>query len=177
MKKETYEHITAPLRSNPRLANAIVAVNKTITMAIYIAYPALLIWLFLTNARAGLVANALEDGLFARALIVPLVSFILLSILRAAINAKRPYEVFETSPILAKNTQGKSFPSRHVFSIFVIAMTFLFALDSPLAGIIILVMGILLGIVRVMLGVHFPKDVVAGALLGITAGLLGFYLI
>lgn len=177
MKKETYEHITAPLRSNQKLANVIIALNKTITLAIYIAYPALLIWLFLTDGRMGLIVNFSENGLFIRALFVPLVSFILLSVFRTAVNAKRPYEVFGMSPILAKDTQGKSFPSRHVFSIFVIAMTFLFILGSPVLGITILILGILLSVARVILGVHFPRDVIAGALFGIIAGIIGFYLV
>ena len=177
MKKETYEHITAPLRSNQKLANVIIALNKTITLAIYIAYPALLIWLFLTDGRMGLIVNFSENGLFIRALFVPLVSFILLSVFRTAVNAKRPYEVFDISPILAKNTKGKSFPSRHVFSIFVIAMTFLFILGSPVLGITILILGILLSVARVILGVHFPRDVIAGALFGIIAGIIGFYLV
>lgn len=177
MKKEIYEHITAPFRNHPKRAQALITVNTVITFAIYIAYPALLIWLFLTDGRHGLVSDFIDHGLFAQAFTVPFVSFLLLSLLRNVINAKRPYEVFDLEPIIPKTTEGKSFPSRHVFSIFVIGMTFLYVLEPPVFGVIILVLGVVLGIIRVISGVHFPRDVIAGALLGILAGVIGFYLL
>lgn len=177
MKKETYERITAPFRTNPKRAQTINVINKAITYAIYVAYPLLLIWLFLTEVNQGLIADFMNNDLFVRALAVPLVSFILLSVLRKAINAKRPYEVFGLDPIISKKTKGKSFPSRHVFSIFVIGMTFLAVLKSPVFGIIILIMGAFLAIIRVVSGVHFPRDVIAGIILGILSGVIGFYLL
>ena len=124
MKKETYERITAPFRTNSKRAQTINVINKAITYAIYVAYPLLLIWLFFTEVDQGLIVDFMNNGLFIRALAVPLVSFVLLSVLRKALNAKRPYEVFGLDPIIPKKTKGKSFPSRHVFSIFVIEITF-----------------------------------------------------
>ena len=35
---------------------------------------------------------------------------------------------------------------------------------------------LLLALIRVIGGVHFPRDVVVGAISGILAGMLGFYL-
>ncbi len=177
MKKKTYEHITEPFRKNPKQASMVIAINKVITYAIYIAYPILLIYLFLTEGRGGLITSYIEQGLFARAFLVPFISFILVTILRNVVNEKRPYEVFEMKPIIPKTTKGKSFPSRHAFSIFVIGITFLATLDTLVPGIVILVMGVMLSVVRVMGGVHYPRDVIAGALLGILAGLIGFYLL
>lgn len=177
MKKETYERITAPFRTNPKLAQTINIINKAITYVIYVAYPLLLIWLFLTEVNQGPIVDFMNNGLFVRALAVPLVSFILLSVLRKAIDAKRPYEVFRLDPIIPKKTKGKSFPSRHVFSIFVIGMTFLAVLKSPVFGIVILIMGVFLAIIRVVSGVHFPRDVIAGMILGILSGVIGFYLL
>ena len=49
--------------------------------------------------------------------------FVGLSVVRKIINAPRPYEKFDMPPVLEKDTKGKSFPSRHVFSVFIIAMT------------------------------------------------------
>lgn len=177
MKKETYERITEPFRTNPKLAQTINIINKAITYVIYVAYPLLLIWLFLTEVNQGPIVDFMNNGLFVRALAVPLVSFILLSVLRKAIDAKRPYEVFGLDPIIPKKTKGKSFPSRHVFSIFVIGMTFLAVLKSPVFGIVILIMGVFLAIIRVVSGVHFPRDVIAGMILGILSGVIGFYLL
>ena len=61
-----------------------------------------------------------KDPDAVRALLVPGISFGAVSLFRWAFRAPRPYEVFETTPVIKKNTKGKSFPSRHVFSIFVI---------------------------------------------------------
>lgn len=104
---------------------------------------------------------------------VPGISFVVISVFRYLYCAPRPYEVFDLPPVIPKDTRGKSFPSRHVFSIFIIGMTFFWKM--PLAGVLIGAAGIFMAVVRVLGGVHFPKDVIAGAALGILAGLVGFY--
>ena len=94
---------------------------------------------------------------------------------RKIINAPRPYEKFDMSPVLEKDTKGKSFPSRHVFSVFIIAMTIFY--EHPGAGVMLGIIGLLLGIVRVLVGVHEPKDIIVGALAGIVCGIVGYYVI
>ena len=78
-------------------------------------------------------------------------------------------------PIIKRKGTGKSFPSRHTFSIFVIAVTVFYF--WPVAGIITGIAGAVLATVRVLGGVHFVRDVIAGAAIGIGCGLIGFYLI
>ena len=63
-----------------------------------------------------------------------------------------------------------------MFSIFLIGTTFYFCCPIPEIGILILILGVLLACLRVVSGVHFIKDVIAGALLGILMAELGFYL-
>ena len=94
---------------------------------------------------------------------------------RKIINAPRPYEKFDMSPVLEKDTKGKSFPSRHVFSVFIIAMTIFY--EHSGAGVLLGIIGLLLGIVRVLVGVHEPKDIIVGALAGIVCGIVGYYVI
>lgn len=103
------------------------------------------------------------------------VSFVGLSVVRKIINAPRPYEKFDMSPVLEKDTKGKSFPSRHVFSVFIIAMTIFY--EHSGAGVLLGIIGLLLGIVRVLVGVHEPKDIIVGALAGIVCGIVGYYVI
>lgn len=176
MKKETYLALTNSLRQRPTLARIITRINTIITYSIYCAYPCLLVWLFLQITFTAPFEEWLHST-FVAALIVPLVSFVLLSLLRSQINAPRPYEVFNVEPVIPKDTRGNSFPSRHVFSIFVIGTTSLAVTPTPALGTIILVMGVLLAVVRVWSGVHFPRDVIAGALLGIAAGSITFALL
>lgn len=105
--------------------------------------------------------------------VVPAISFLAVTIFRANYSARRPYEIYQFTPLLPKETQGKSFPSRHVFSIFILGTTF-FVVSEPL-GIVTYALGIVLAVIRVVTGVHFPKDVLVGALLGVFLGAAGYF--
>ena len=165
--------MTDALRARPVLARGVSLANKVITDVVYVAYPCLLVWL--TYAAVTGAAGAV--GTLLRAVLVPGVSFALVTVLRKAINAPRPYEVFDASPIIPKDTRGNSFPSRHAFSIFVIAMTFCACCPLAWVGPVMLVVGVLLAVIRVVSGVHFPRDVVVGALLGMLAGFMGLWIL
>ena len=165
--------MTDALRARPVLARGVSLANKVITDVVCVAYPCLLVWL--TYAAATGAAGAV--GTLLRAVLVPGVSFALVTVLRKAINAPRPYEVFDASPIIPKDTRGNSFPSRHAFSIFVIAMTFCACCPLAWVGPVMLVAGVLLAVIRVVSGVHFPRDVVVGALLGMLAGFMGLWIL
>lgn len=171
MRKSTYIRMTNALRARPAATRAVVLANKAITNAVYVAYPCLLAWLAAWQIAFGWPAKPLLC-----ALLVPGLSFVLVTALRKAINAPRPYEVFDAAPVIAKDTQGNSFPSRHTFSIFVIAMTFCVWCPLAWAGPAMLAAGVVLAVIRVVSGVHFPRDVVAGAVLGIALGAVGFLL-
>ncbi len=179
VKKETYVSMLAALRAHGSLAQALIICNKAITYAIYVAYPVALAFLFVSERWAdAFLHDTLPSGPthLVQAFMVPFLSFIALTIARKAMNAPRPYEVFGVAPLIPKETEGSSFPSRHAFSIFVIATTFLIALPTPLPGALVMGLGILLALIRVLCGVHFPRDVIAGALLGILAGAIELFL-
>jgi membrane-associated phospholipid phosphatase len=150
-------------------AKTILILNSVLTKAVYALYPLLLIYLavyHLTDKEPG----------FVPALLVPGISFVLVSIFRSWYDAPRPYEIPGAEPpLIKKDAPGKSFPSRHIFSIFVIAVTFFWV--WPVPGILIGIAGVLLAWSRVAGGVHFPRDVIAGALIGVFSGVIGYYLI
>lgn len=104
-------------------------------------------------------------------LLTPAISFTGVSLFRAKYGAARPYEKYGFLPLLPKDTRAKSFPSRHVFSIFVIATAVCYIHWIP--GSILLLLGVVLAVLRVVTGVHFPKDVLAGALIGIISACVG----
>lgn len=97
--------------------------------------------------------------------------FVLVSLLRRWRNAPRPYEVFDIKPSVPKKClkSGMSFPSRHTFCAFLIATMYAIIFRS-FAGMVPLLLAAALGCIRVLEGVHFPRDVVAGAVLGVVAG-------
>lgn len=164
MNKKTYEKISNPIKNHPYGVRILNITNKLTTTFVYLTYPFFLLKL------------AIERDLrFWKILIIPMISFILVSIFRSYKNAPRPYEVLDIEQIISKDTKGNSFPSRHVFSIFVIGMT-LFYVSNPV-GIILMITGLVVSVVRVVGGVHFPKDVAAGAVIGILSGIIGWNLI
>lgn len=164
MKKETYIKMTRPFREHPEMAKGLHIMNGICTGVMYILYPVLLIYYLLQK----------EEG-FGKILFIPAISFVLLSLGRHLINRKRPYETFGVAPVIPKETKGKSFPSRHVFSATIIAMTFLWMSPWTLLTILLLVVTVVEACVRVVSGVHYISDVVAGMAVGILASL--FYLI
>ena len=159
MTQQQYERISAPFRTPARI-RALRLTNKLLTAGVYAAY---------CLCCAKLVLQL--DPRLVPALLIPGVPFVLLSLVRAKINAPRPYEALNIEPLLKKHRSGNSFPSRHVFSAFVIGMT-LCRFWLPL-GIIILAAGALLSAIRVIGGVHFPRDVIAGSIVGIVSGGIG----
>ena len=171
MKKETYIKMTQPFRDNPDLAKGLHIANKLCTGTMYLAYPVLLVYMYFNAAR---ISSFFQ---FEKVLFVPAVSFVLLSVFRSLINRPRPYEKFEVSPVIKKDTKGNSFPSRHVFSATMIAMTFI--LHSPffVLGLIFLLASVLLAVVRVVSGVHYISDVVAGIVVAVVAAVVGYLVI
>ena len=164
MTKEQYERWSAPIARHPNGPAALNRVNFLLTRLCYVCYPLSLLLLALQR-----------DGRFWRVLLVPGVSFVLISLLRRGINRPRPYETLDIHPLIHKDTHGKSFPSRHVFSVFVIDMAFWY-LCPPLGG-VFLAVGLVLAAVRVLGGVHYPSDVLAGALMAAAAGAVGFWVV
>lgn len=160
MDAKQYARWTAPLRARPGLVRGLTLLNKALTYLGYAAYPVLL----------ALVAAGGDWGLFARVLLGPSVGFWLLTQVRKRMNKPRPYEALAIDPLIPKNTRGKSFPSRHTYSIFAIAGAWL--LFCPPVGAALLAASVVMGVVRVLGGIHYPVDVLAGAAFGLLCGLI-----
>ena len=106
------------------------------------------------------------------------IPFIAVSLMRYLINSPRPYEVLdidEFKVMREERKSGRSFPSRHVFSAFLIGMLWL-PYSVPF-GVAALMLGAFLGAGRVLLGIHFIRDVIAGAAIGIVSGLIGILIL
>ena len=108
-------------------------------------------------------------------ILVPLGVLILVTVMRVVINEERPYEKYGMDSVFHKTTVRKSMPSRHTASAYIIAMTFL-SVNLPL-GIVALCFASMIEASRVMAGAHFIRDVVVGALIGITAGVVFYFIL
>ncbi|MGN0240647.1 MAG: phosphatase PAP2 family protein [Candidatus Weimeria sp.] len=98
-----------------------------------------------------------------KALLIPATGFALETFIRDKLNFERPYERTGVPPVIPKSTKGHSFPSRHAFSVTMIAMMYVFYL--PCLGVVMLCIAAFLCVVRVKGGVHFARDVISGAAL------------
>lgn len=102
------------------------------------------------------------------------VRFALVAMFRYLIYSPRPFLVLENVNVIMNHQYESSFPSGHA--------TFYFALATGIylynkkAGWIYLVLAGLLGIARVFVSVHWPLDILAGAVLGIVTAILVNYL-
>ena len=122
---------------------------------------------------ALLAVTAFSDLYFAvKLMAVCGIPFVVVSAVRRLINAPRPYELFddiyERPP---KNKKGCSFPSRHVFSAFSIGTGLCFL--YPIVGAVTILLGAVIAAARVLLGKHFLRDVIAGALIGAVTSVIG----
>ena len=153
------------LKEKPKLVLWMRIINQLATASVYLCYPVLLIWCFIYR-----------KDMLIKAVLVPGVSFLLVSIFRALINRPRPYMAYGTPSAIHKEVEGNSFPSRHIFSVFVIAGTWAAVYPTMVPAYILYGIGVILSVVRVLSGVHYVSDVLAGALLGILASFIGFSL-
>ena len=91
-------------------------------------------------------------------------------ILKNLVARPRPYEMVEGLMPLIARPSDYSFPSGHTGSSFAAAAVLYGQLPKKW-GIAALVLAVLMGISRLYLGVHYPSDVLAGALIGSVIGL------
>ena len=164
MKENGCEQLLVRVHSSKKLTNFLRAVN--IVAFIY----AVLLFCF------NLIDLAFDSGiLLFKYVLICFVPFALVSVARKIINRKRPYEIYDFYDKAPKDKLGQSFPSRHATSVFVIAtvaLFFNFYLALPL-----ILLGLLMCVARVLLGIHFISDVLAGAAIGVISALLGAWIL
>ena len=161
--QEWYNHIAGKIENRPIFLSLLRTFNRFMTVVMPIVYLTLL------------ATTYFQEGFGKQVLIyvfIPASGFVILSLLRKKINAPRPYEEWTIKPLLDRDSPGQSMPSRHVFSATIISMACLHT--SLSVGIILLVLSALLGLARVLGGVHFPKDVVVGYICGLAWGVIFF---
>ena len=166
MNKEQFCKISIWFQNHPKQHKILILSEKLSVLYFYCAYIILLaVLLFGSSPR------------FIKTLIVPAVVFLAGTALRSALNRPRPYEVWQTKPLVFKNTNGKSFPSHHVLSASVITAAWLWNYPTATTGVLFIFMLAAVAAVRVLSGVHFVKDVLAGLVFGGVLGYIGFWLL
>lgn len=85
--------------------------------------------------------------------------------IQAVYHQPRPYTMYET---LVSQVTDNSFPSQHAATMFTFAFTLL-AEQRKKLGYFFIVLAMLNGFARIYIGVHFPLDILAGAIMFLPA--------
>jgi membrane-associated phospholipid phosphatase len=123
----------------------------------------------------GLVLFSTGDRLLAYELILgTLTLWIMVELVKALVRRSRPFIRVNQARIVGNPAGGQSFPSGHTSQAFFMA-TLLASHFHASIWVAFLLYGIalLVGITRMYVGAHYPRDVLAGAILGSAWGLLG----
>ena len=133
-----------------------------------------IIWIVLAVVLLILPKTRKTGIIVAAALLMDLILCNL--ILKNLVARVRPYDVNTAIAILIKKPLDFSFPSWHTAASFA-AMTALFLAKMKKAWIAALVLAVLIAFSRLYFYVHYPTDVLGGAVVGILSGIIGYTIV
>ncbi len=96
-------------------------------------------------------------------------------VIKILVERPRPYTVIEGLTILVAPLKSFSFPSGHTNSSFAAAMALTLAFGRK--GAYAYILAVLIALSRCYVGVHYPSDVVAGAIVGTLVSLATYKLL
>lgn len=123
----------------------------------------------------GLVLFLAGDRLVAYEIILgTLTLWIVVELVKALVRRSRPFMRVTQARIVGYRAGGRSFPSGHTSQAFFMATLIARHFHASVWGVFLLyAIALLVGITRMYVGAHYPRDVLAGAILGSAWGLLG----
>ena len=96
-------------------------------------------------------------------------------VLKDYVGRIRPYEVIDGLSCIIGKVGSFSFPSGHTMTAFAAAIV-IFKSRPARLGIPVMVLAFLIGFTRLYVGVHYPTDVIFGAIMGTLIGLIFFWI-
>jgi len=129
-----------------------------------VAPAALASWSFLTN----------DSDLAYEVMLGSLTLVLVVELAKAIFRRSRPFVRLTQTRIVGYRARGRSFPSGHTSQAFYLAAVLLkhFHLGFE-AALLLYGLAALVAVTRMYIGAHYPRDVLAGAILGSVWGLLG----
>lgn len=97
--------------------------------------------------------------------------------IKPLVSRPRPWVVMEGFEVLLRSSDPNSFPSGHTCAAFAFAAAVCVAAPRKWMKAAALIVAALMGCSRLYVGVHFPSDVLSGAVIGTLCGLVGAWLV
>ena len=115
------------------------------------------------------------DHLLAYELVLgTLTLWLVVELVKALVHRGRPFIRLTQARIVGRRAIGRSFPSGHTSQAFFMATLLAGYFHAGVWAVCLLyTTALLVGITRMYVGAHYPRDVLAGAILGSAWGLLG----
>jgi membrane-associated phospholipid phosphatase len=132
----------------------------------------------LGNMLAAFIAAFLFFMLSYRRLAIVIVFgtltlWLLVEIIKALSDRDRPFLTLEAARVIGWREKGDSFPSGHTSQIFFLTTLLIQHFQPGMAGATALyAVAVLVGFTRIYVGAHYPRDVIAGLVLGSVWGIL-----
>ena len=133
-------------------------------------------WFWIVTALALLIFTKKDKRIGWQACLSLVVSVVVCNIiLKHAVDRARPCDIWTEVETIVSRPSDASFPSGHTNASFAVA-TAIFTRNKKW-GIAALIIALLIGISRMYLFMHFPTDVLCGALNGVIWGILSYYFV
>jgi membrane-associated phospholipid phosphatase len=98
--------------------------------------------------------------------------------IKALTDRARPFLALSQTQVVGWREIGRSFPSGHTSQTFFMVTLFVrhFQLNAGMS-LALYILAALVGFTRIYIGVHYPRDTLAGAILGTVWGILGIFVL
>lgn len=103
--------------------------------------------------------------------------WLVVELVKVLMQRKRPYSFLPDIRILGRRERGHSFPSGHTSQAFFLAslLSHYFMANLSLS-VLLYAVALTIGITRIYVGMHYPRDVLGGIILGTTWGMIAISL-
>lgn len=99
--------------------------------------------------------------------------WLMVEMIKALSDRDRPFLTFDKTRVIGRREKGDSFPSGHTTQIFFLTTLFVQSFQLEMVeSIALYAVAALVGFTRIYLGAHYPRDVIAGVVLGSVWGIL-----
>ena len=133
---------------------------------------------FVTMVIASFLFLGVNHLLAYELILGTILLWMVVELMKMLIQRNRPYIKLKEIRIVGVQASGRSFPSGHTSQAFFMATLLVYYFRTSVwMGILLYGVAGLVGITRMYVGMHYPRDVMAGAILGTVWGSIGAILI